>query len=240
LTDAAPAPPAGRDSLSPALRGIFFLLLAAGCAPNGPSTPESKGRGVYASYDCKRCHRIGSEGGDTGPDLTFVGFRKSPEFLALWLKDPTAWQPNTLMPNFHLNDEARAQLAAYLGTLKGEAYRGPGGAPWQKAEPVKRGAEIYRRVGCVTCHGEGGKGGYANNNAVGGKVPAVEKAREGFSRAELVRRIADGVAHPVKAAPAGPEPLLKMPAWKDALTPDEIEAVADYVLSLAPPSKDDW
>lgn len=221
----------------PALAAVLFL---AACAPSGPSTPESKGRGVYAVYDCKRCHRVGAEGGDTGPDLTFVGFRKSPEFLALWLRDPKAWQPNTLMPDFKLNDEARGQLAAYLGTLQGQGYRGPGGAPWDKLPADKRGAEIYRRAGCVTCHGEGGKGGYVNLNAVGGKVPAVEKAREGFSRDELVKRIADGVAHPVKADPAGPEPLLKMPAWKNALTPDEIAAVADYVLSLAPPSKEDW
>lgn len=223
---------------------LALAVFSAGCAKGGPSTPESKGRGVYAAYDCKRCHRVGAEGGDTGPDLTFVGFRKSPEFLALWLKDPSAWQPNTLMPNFHLNDEARTQLAAYLGTLKGEAYRGAAGAPWDRAElkgdALKRGAEVYRRAGCVTCHGEGGKGGYANNNAVGGKVPAVAKAREGFSRAELVKRIADGVAHPGKADPAGPEPLLKMPAWREALRPDEIEAVADYVLSLAPPAKEDW
>ena len=222
------------------LAAAVLAVLAAGCAKGGPSAPEQKGRGVYAAYDCKRCHRVGGEGGDTGPDLTFVGFRKSPEFLALWLKDPAAWQLNTLMPNFKLNEEARGQLAAYLGTLKGEAYRGPGGAPWDKAEPAERGAEIYRRAGCVTCHGEGGKGGFTNLNAIGGKVPAVEKAAQGFSRDELIRRIADGVAHPVKADPAGPEPLLKMPAWKAALKTDEIAAVADYVLSLAPPSKEDW
>lgn len=214
---------------------LALAVFSAACAKGGPSTPESKGRGVYATYDCKRCHRIGTEGGDTGPDLTYVGFRKSPEFLAVWLKDPSAWQPNTLMPNFKLNDEARGQLAAYLGTLKGEGYR-----PWDALEPSKRGAEIYRRAGCVSCHGEGGKGGYANLNAIGGKVPAVEKAREGFSRDELIKRISDGVAHPLKADPAGPEPLLKMPAWKEALKPDEIAAVADYLLSLAPPSKDDW
>lgn len=223
---------------------LALAVFSAACAKGGPSTPESKGRGVYAVYDCKRCHRIGAEGGDTGPDLTFVGFRKSPEFLALWLKDPAAWQPNTLMPNFSLSDEARGQLAAYLGTLKGDAHRGAAGAPWDRAElkgdALKRGAEIYRRAGCVTCHGEGGKGGYVNLNAIGGKVPAVEKAREGFSREELIRRIADGVAHPVKADPAGPEPLLKMPPWKQALKTDEIEAVADYVLSLAPPAKEDW
>ncbi|MBI3299752.1 MAG: c-type cytochrome [Elusimicrobia bacterium] len=222
---------------------LVLLVLAAGCR-QGPRTPEAAGKGVYAAYDCKRCHRIGAEGGDAGPDLTFAGFRKTPEFMAVWLKDPAAWQPNTLMPNFSLNDEARVQLAAYLGTLKGEAHRGPEGAPWDqpafKADPLKRGAEIYARAGCVTCHGKGGKGGYTNLNAIGGKVPAVERAKEGFSRAELIKRIADGVRHPTKADPAGPEPMLWMPAWKEALKPDEIEAVADYVLSLAPPVQESW
>ena len=214
---------------------LALAFLAAACAKGGPSAPEQKGRGVYAAYDCKRCHRVGTEGGDTGPDLTFVGFRKSPEFLALWLKDPAAWQPNTSMPNFHLSDEARGQLAAYLATLKGQGARAS-----LKTDPRKRGADIYRRVGCVTCHGEAGKGGYANLNAVGGKVPAISKAAEGFSRAELIKRIADGVAHPQKADPAGPEPMLAMPAWKEVLKPDEIEAIADYVLSLAPPARQEW
>lgn len=216
--------------------GLFAVLaFLIGCRQE-PRTPAEKGRGVYASYDCKNCHRIGSLGGDVGPDLSFVGFRKTPEFLSLWLKDPAAWQPNTLMPNFALNDEARVQLAAYLGTLKGEGYRSPAGG----GDPVKRGAEIYRRVGCVTCHGERGKGGYMNLNAIGGKIPAVERAKEGFSRAELIRRIADGVRHPTKADPAGPEPMLWMPAWKETLKPDEIEAVADFLLSLAPPAHETW
>ena len=223
---------------------LVLVLFAFGCAERGPATPVSRGRGVFAAYDCKRCHRIGYEGGDTGPDLTFVGFRKSPEFLALWLKDPAAWQPNTLMPNFRLGDEARVDLAAYLATLDGQAYRGVRGAPWDSAElkgnPVKRGEEVYRRVGCVTCHGAGGKGGYANLNAIGGLVPAVDKAGQGFSRDELVRRISDGVAHPVKADPSGPEPMLTMPAWKAVLKPDEVEAVADYLLSLTPESQEQW
>lgn len=223
---------------------LVLAALSAACGPSGPATPESRGRGVYAAYDCKRCHRVGYDGGDTGPDLTFVGFRKSAEFLDAWLRDPAAWQPNTLMPNFRLGDGPRADLAAYLATLKGEAYRAGPGAPWDsfgfKGNALKRGAAVYARAGCVTCHGAGGKGGYRNNNAIGGLVPAVEKAAQGFSREELVKRISDGVAHPVKADPAGAEPMLRMPAWKEVLSPDEIEAVADYVLSLAPPSKEDW
>ena len=225
----------------PARAAALALLAgaAAGCSGGAALPPEAKGRGAYASYDCQRCHRIGAEGGDTGPDLSFVGFRKSPEFLALWLKDPKAWQPDTLMPDFALGEEARLSLAAYLATLKGQAHRGPQGAPWDKPG-AKRGEEIYRHAGCITCHGEGGRGGYVNNNAIGGKVPAVERAKEGFSRSELIKRIADGVRYPTKADPKGAEPMLTMPAWKDALKPDEIEAVADYLISLKTAPSEDW
>ena len=71
----------------------FLAGAAAGCSGGAALSPEAKGRGAYASYDCQRCHRIGAEGGDTGPDLSFVGFRKTPEFLALWLKDPRPGSP---------------------------------------------------------------------------------------------------------------------------------------------------
>ena len=143
------------------------------------------------------------------------------------------------MPNFALNDEARRELAAFLATQKGQAHRGPQGAPWDKPG-LARGEAIYRGAGCVTCHGQGGAGGYMNNNAIGGKVPALERAKEGFTRAELVKRIADGVRYPVKADPQGAEPMLYMPAWKEALKPDEIEAVADYLIALKTAPSEDW
>lgn len=226
------------------MRRAWLLALAlCACADPTKLPPEQRGRAVYATYDCRRCHRVGYEGGDMGPDLTFVGFRKSADFLELWLKDPSGWQPDTLMPRFQLSDDARRALAAYLATLRGQAYR-EAGAPWDKAppagDPLQRGAEIYRRAGCVSCHGREGKGGYANNNVAGGKVPGLRRVREGFSRAELIARIAKG-AVPLPADPAAPAPRLGMPAWGEVLTPGEIEAVADYLLSLAPEAAaDDW
>lgn len=206
------------------------LLLAAACAK--PAPIEERGRRAYAGYDCKRCHRIGSEGGTTGPDLTYVGFRKSAPFLERWLENPSAWQPDTLMPNFRLNPPTRRALAAYLATLKGQAYAA-GAKPWSGLPRDRMGKAIYDTVGCATCHGRSGRGGYRNDNVPGGLVPPLKNAAEGFTRAELVARIADGRV-PAKADPAGPEPMLAMPRWADALDPEEIAAVADYVLSLKP------
>ncbi len=198
-------------------------------------TPEALGEAAFVSYQCRRCHRVGFEGGDAGPDLSFAGFRKSREFLDAWLKNPAAWQPNTKMPNFHLPDATRANLAAYMATLKGEAYRS-GTPPWEGPgmTPAQKGAELFLRAGCVTCHAREGRGGLPNNNVPGGKVPALTEVGELYSRSELIDKIRIGVRHPAKADAAGPDPFLWMPAWGEVLSPAELEALADYLLSLYP------
>jgi mono/diheme cytochrome c family protein len=232
----------------PSLAGGLLLIFAlAACADRSNWTAEQHGEAAYRSYQCARCHRIGYAGGDAGPDLTFAGFRKSKEFMSLWLKDPRAWQPNTKMPNFHLNDRTRENLAAYLATLQGGHYRdetAPWDRPGMKDDPIQRGFELYRRVGCITCHGREGAGGYPNNNVIGGKMPALTKVKEGYSREELINKIKIGVRHPQKADPNGPEPHLWMPGWGEVLRPDELELLADYLISLYPKEleggEDDW
>lgn len=224
-------------------RAHSLLLIAAvfglsACAKSH-SDPVARGRAAFVSYDCKKCHTVAGAGGSLGPDLTFVGFRKSPQFLDVWLKDPGAWKADVSMPNFHFSDGVRADLVAYLASLQGQGYlEAPGARPWAAAElasdPVKRGAELYRRVGCVTCHNKAGKGGYPNNNAVGGRIPALESVADGFSKDELVKKILEGVAHPAKADAAGADPLLHMPSWEQKLNKEEVEAVAAYLLSLKP------
>lgn len=220
----------------------IVVFLAYGCADPSKQSPEARGKGVYAVYNCARCHRIGLEGGDAGPDLTFVGFRKTAEALDVWLKDPGAWQADTLMPNFRFDDGARKDLAAYLATLKGRAWRGkaaPWNAPRLRAQPVLRGEELFLRTGCSACHGIEGKGGYRNNNAKGGIIPDLTKVGEGYSREELMEKIRTGVARAARENPEEPEPLLYMPAWKEVLNDDEIGALAAYLHFLSPPPSDD-
>jgi mono/diheme cytochrome c family protein len=228
---------------------VLLALIAAlaGCTDSSKLPPEVRGQGAYVAYNCKRCHRIGDEGGDAGPDLTFVGFRKTAEALDVWLKDPKAWQPQTLMPNFRLGDGPRADLAAYLATLKGQAYREKT-APWDhpslKNDPVKRGEEIFKRAGCIACHGPQGKGGYFNNNVPGGLVPNLLRVKRLYSEEELIQKISLGARSIVKKAPDGPEPLLYMPSWRDVLKKDEIESLAAYLRTFTPPAgteeDEDW
>ncbi|MDX6768360.1 MAG: c-type cytochrome [Elusimicrobiota bacterium] len=226
-------------------RLLPLLLLTAACSQGPAPTGPDAGKAYFKQVGCLSCHRVGGEGSATGPDLTFVGFRHSEEWLALWMKDPQAWKPDTLMPNTRLPDSARAAIVGWMAGLKGQDAP-PGRRAWDDPsllkDPVARGRVIYARAGCVACHGLGGKGGYPNNNAKGGVIPGLLKVSEGYNKAELVKKIRLGVPRPEKADPAGAAPLVGMPAWGGVLDDAELDAVASYLLSLSPAgaSADGW
>lgn len=182
-------------------------------------------------------------GNTDAPDLTFVGFRHTKEWLDLWMRDSKSWKKDTVMPDFHLEPVTRENLVAYMASLKGQGLEGE--RPWNEAkllkDPVKRGAVLYERLGCAACHGRNGQGGYPNNNVAGGKIPAVIYAADGYSREELANLIRKG-RRPEKEKPDGLEPMITMPAWGDILSDDEIGALAGYLYSLRPPmsKEDQW
>jgi mono/diheme cytochrome c family protein len=226
------------------VKRLGLALLAAGaaaCSVQPPSGPVA-GKAYFVQAGCAACHRVGSLGNAVGPDLTFVGFRRSPQWLETWIRDPQAWKPGTLMPNKQLSPAARAAIISYLAEQQGQEWP-KGSRPWDGiGDPSARGRLIYLRAGCVGCHGQGGAGGQPNNNVSGGKIPAVNNVAETFTKAELIAKIRDGVLSPAKADPNGPAPLVWMPAWGKVLDAGELEAVATYLQGLKPADaqKTDW
>lgn len=206
------------------------LSLAASLSAAEPAIEH--GRKLFNESGCRACHSVGGAGGDAGPDLTYAGFRRSPEFLDAWLAEPRAWKHDTLMPSFKLSQADRMSLVAYLASLRGQDFGAD--KPWDGArEPGKM---IFARAGCVACHGPAGRGGHPNNNVPGGVIPALPALVATYNKDELQARIRSGRV-PEKADPAGPAPLVKMPAWGEVLSDAEISAVADYLLTLAPKDK---
>lgn len=225
-------------------RWIFSSLILgiglglAACAAQAPLTdPVARGHRDFHTLHCARCHKLGDEGTDLGPgpNLTLVGFRKSPEWLDRWLANPHAWIPYTVMPNLHLTDEQRSDLVAFLSLQKGQAWKVK---PWRTRSAledtsVERGRIIFNKAGCVACHGPRGIGGKPDNNVAGGKIPALTYVSDGYSKDELMAKIAGG-AVPIPVDASAPKPMIVMPRWKEVLEPDDISAVADYLLSLHP------
>lgn len=197
------------------------------------ASPDA-GKALFDAHGCAACHKVGVKGGDSGPDLSFVGFRRSREWLDRWLGSPRAWKHDALMPDFKLDAPERGALVEFLSSLQG--HESP---PWKSLPDAEKGKVIYAKAGCVACHGAAGRGGHPNNNVPGEAIPALSKTAGTYTPEELIKKIANGVK-PEKADPKGPEPLAQMPKWSEKLTPEEISAVAFYVLTLAETPKEDF
>lgn len=111
-----------------------------------------RGRALFASKGCARCHAIFGRGAAIGPDLGEAELRGSVTQLAgrMWNHWPAmAEAMGTLgmaTPTFH--EEEMADLFAYLFLSRYEGRPGD----------VARGEAIYRTKGCASCHGHRGEG----------------------------------------------------------------------------------
>lgn len=116
---------------------IFFpLLIAAGCAPKGPTpaapssnnagsanaTLISAGKTVFAANRCAGCHAVGGQGGGRAPDLSHEGAdpKHTAAWLAAYVKDPKQVNPRSRMAAFgnRINDSDLTALGTYLASLK--------------------------------------------------------------------------------------------------------------------------
>ena len=211
------------------------LILLAWLSP--AAAADLPGRKVFDAAGCRACHSIGGNGGNAGPDLTFVGYRQSRDWLDLWLQSPKSWKHDTKMPEMRLQPGDRAAVIDFLVSLKGRDFIVP---PWDApgVAPAGRGKLIYDRVGCVACHGPAGAGGQPENNYHGYQIPALKRVADGYTFDELKKRIRGGRI-PEPQDMSQPMPMVSMPAWGGILKEADIEDVAKYLMSLAPPKKAD-
>lgn len=84
----------------------------------------SEGRALMKKYGCFSCHKLHGAGSTVGPALDDVGTRREADWMARWIKNPSAIKSNTRMPPFfYLPDEQIRIIAEYLSrqhSAKGE------------------------------------------------------------------------------------------------------------------------
>jgi cytochrome c oxidase subunit II len=97
--------------------------------PAQPNDAVSAGRRIFETTACINCHAISGTVADGlfGPDLTHLMSRETiasgaalntRENLRLWIHDPDAIKPGSLMPAMNLSDQDLDALVAYLETLR--------------------------------------------------------------------------------------------------------------------------
>jgi cytochrome c oxidase subunit 2 len=87
------------------------------------------GRRVFESNACMNCHAVAgtNASGRFGPDLTHLMSRatiasgaakNTPENLRLWIQDPNAIKPSSLMPAMKLSDSDLDAVVSFMETLR--------------------------------------------------------------------------------------------------------------------------
>lgn len=138
-----------------------------------------------------------------------------------------------------LSSDEIAHLMAYIALLEHrEAAR--------SRPPQSPGEELARRYSCFTCHGELGQGGVDNPGSLKGYVPGFFgndflALTKGGDRQQVLEWIRDGASESfLNQGFAGIYPAryfserqaIQMPAYRDRLNEEELEALTDYVLEL--------
>ncbi|MFQ5693329.1 MAG: c-type cytochrome [Nitrospinota bacterium] len=133
--------------------------------------------------------------------------------------------------------EANAPVSPLAGRVvrpaEPEGVRKPPVKPPDADNPVRLGSDLVEHLGCLYCHGLGGRQGIENPNAVRKHVPAWDSE-------EFIRRypVDDGVRYviekgrtPAKDPEATGSPV-PMPPWGNRLNKDEMDAIVAYIWSL--------
>jgi len=93
-------------------------------------SPEA-GKELIETVGCVGCHMV--EGIDDkwnnlnqkrGTYLTGTGSKVDPDWLVSWLKKPSHYQADTIMPSFRLTDKEANDIASYLLNLKNPQFAG--------------------------------------------------------------------------------------------------------------------
>jgi mono/diheme cytochrome c family protein len=220
--------------------------------------PAQRGRILAAENGCFNCHGPDGTGGvpnagsKTGEvpsfhEGTIMMYAHDDQDLREYILDgaPAA---KLARPEYRAEQAAQAlAMPAYRDVLtQGEvedlvAYlRATSGLIEPLDDPAAKGVEIALDNGCFDCHGEMGVGGLPNPGSLKGYIPGFG----GEDYEELVRNdaelrgwIADGGIPRLRDDPLASFFLarqrIQMPAFKDHLKPEEIDALIAYVRWLA-------
>jgi mono/diheme cytochrome c family protein len=188
---------------------------------------------------CSTCHALAVSragetkmvGGDIGPELTKVGTKVKPEWLAAWLRNPQSYLPHGKMPRYEWSDEDLYKVTQYIQTKLTDPDL-LSTVPQLSAateEEVKAGHRLFLEKGCGGCHAVAGvspqKDFGPDLSALGGKnVSQLEFGASKVPR-NLISFIQAKITNPLSVNPAA-----RMPEYN--LTPADLDAVTTALLGM--------
>jgi cytochrome c oxidase subunit II len=93
---------------------LVLAMLLGSTAAFAQDSLVDEGRRAFMRNGCHGCHTVGGMGTPIAPDLSRVGAKYRPDYLARWLRDPSYLRPSTHMPAIELTEDDIRSLAAFL------------------------------------------------------------------------------------------------------------------------------
>ena len=203
-----------------------------------------QGEARFRQMFCSTCHslavtRAGETsliGGDIGPELTKIGSKVNPDWLAAWLHNPQEYLPHSQMPRYEWSDADLYEVTRYMETKLTDpdllADVPKLGSP-TKTE-IEAGRRLFVDKGCASCHVTEGLSPQEDFAPDLSTLGARNISQLDFGAAKIPRTliayIQAKISNPLSVNPAG-----RMPQYH--LDPGSLDAVTTALLSLAgPPS----
>jgi mono/diheme cytochrome c family protein len=200
----------------------------------------AQGETRFRQMFCTTCHalavtRAGETkliGGDIGPELTKLGSKVNPDWLAAWLRNPQSYLPSAEMPRYQWSDEDLYVVTRYIESkltdpsLLSEIPKLEAPAP----NEIQLGRSLFAEKGCSSCHAIKGLPPQTDFGpdlaSLGGKtLSQLEFGNSKIPRtpvAYIEAKITDPISVNVAA---------RMPQY--SLTPGDLDALTTALLSMA-------
>jgi len=117
----------------------------------------SAGPSLYGESFCSSCHAVQNAagnlvGGDVGPELTRIGNKAKPEWLAAWLDNPRIYDATTPMPHYRFTPQQIVTLATYLESKSDSDYGSGVHLDAANTKQIAHGRKLVVELGCAACH----------------------------------------------------------------------------------------
>jgi mono/diheme cytochrome c family protein len=200
--------------------------------PASANADPQAGATLYGQSFCASCHAMQNAagnlvGGDLGPELTKIGSKANSRWLAAWLRNPAAYDPNTKMPHYRFDDRQIAALLEFLGAKKDDDLLANVRLGDATREQVERGRALVVEYGCASCHEINGIRRPENFAPALSRVGAKRFAQIAFPPG-VPHTLPDFIAAKVRD-PRAFGPSLKMPQFK--LSEQQVDAVTTALLA---------
>ena len=115
------------------------------------------GPSLYGESFCASCHAVQNAagnlvGGDVGPELTRIGNKAKPEWLAAWLANPRIYDATTPMPHYRFTPQQITILAAFLQAKSDSDYGSGVHLETASQQNIAHGRKLIVELGCAACH----------------------------------------------------------------------------------------